>query len=150
MSKQAITELVAGLAVEADGVVVPVYEPDEFKRGIDSADTPARLILPSTEGDTHSLTPMGYGQTLRMEWVVKDLLLYRPVEEGMGWYEVGYSLDDYIDSYAEKLAAENHSATGFCAEQAEVLGIEFNVGVHTFGARSYYGVMATLRILEVM
>lgn len=153
MSKQAITELVAALAVEAESVLIPVYEPDEFKRSVESADCPARIILPSTEGDMHSLEPKGYGQIMHMTWVVKDLLLYRPVEEGMGWYEVGYALDGYIDSYAAKLAAANHSTTGFCAETAEVLGVEFNVGVFTYpvgGARSYYGVMATLRILEVM
>lgn len=153
MSKQAITEIVAGLAVEANGAVVAVYEPDEFKRSVESADCPARILLPSTEGDVHVVRPAGYGQVMRMEWVVKDLLLYKPVEEGMGWYEVGYSLDDYIDSYCAKLQAANHSATGFCAETAEVQSVEFNVGVFTYpvnGTRSYYGVMATLRITEVL
>ena len=153
MSKQAITELVAALAAEADSVAVPVHEPDEFKSGRESADCPARVILPSTEGDVHMLTPMGFGQAMRMEWVVKDLLLYRPAGEGLGWLEVGYSLDGYIDSYAAKLALANHSATGFCAETAEVLSVDFNVGVFTYpvgGTRSYYGVMATLHIVEIL
>ena len=153
MSKQAITKLVAALAAEADSLVVPVYAPNGFKRGVESADCPARIILPSTEGDMHRVEPAGYGQVMRMEWVVKDLLLYKPVEEGAGWYEVGYSMDDYIDSYCAKLQAANHSATGFCAETAEVLSVEFNVGVFTYpvgGLRSYYGVMATLRIMEVL
>ena len=153
MSKQAITELVAALAAEANSKLVNVYEPDEFKRTVDSADTPARCILPSTEGEVHMLRPMGHGQAMRMEWVVKDLLLYKLAEEGLGWLEVGYSLDGYVDSYAAKLALANHSATGFCAETAEVLSVDFNVGVFTYpvgGTRSYYGVMATLHIVEIL
>ena len=151
MSKQAITELVAALAAEADSVAVPVYEPDEFKRSVESADCPARILLPSTEGDVHTFAPMGTGRISRAEWVVKDLLLYLPVEEGMGWLQVGYSLDGYIDSYTSKLSAANHSATGFCSIPSEVLGVDFSVGTFTYpiqGTRSYYGVMATLHIVE--
>ena len=151
MTKQGITEMVAALAVEANGAVVTVYEPDEFKRNVESADCPKRIILPSTEGDVHQWQGVSYGVTSMMTWVIKDLLLYRPAEEGMGWYEVGYALDNYVDSYATKLAAANHSSTGFCSETAEVLGVSFQVGVFQYpiGApRSYYGVMATLTIKE--
>lgn len=148
MSKQTITELIAALAVEADDEVVEVYEPDEFRRTVDSADTPARIILPSTEGDTHRLEPLGTGRLSRMEWVIKDLLLYLPVEEGRGWLEVGYGLDDYVDSYATKLVAANHDLDGFCAVPSEVISVDFLVGVQTFGNRNYYGVLATLRVIE--
>ena len=154
MSKQDITELVAGLPVVAGPLSdeVPVYEPDDFRRTVDSADTPARIILPSTEGDEHRGVPLGIGNTTRMEWTVKDLLLYRPVEEGLGWLDVGYDLDGYVDSYVAQLNAYNHSTAtgGFCTEQAEVLEYNFQVGTHTFSNRTYYGVMVTLRIMQIV
>ena len=150
MSKQAITAMIAALEPMAGTKTVTGIESDNFKRWIESADTPARLILPSNEGEVHTLTPTGTGRTSQMEWIIKDLLLYRPVEEGMGWLEIGYALDDYCDSYAEKLVAVNHATTGFCSIPAEVQQIDFLVGVHQFprGGRSYYGVLVTLRVLE--
>lgn len=156
MSKQAITEIVAALAVEANGAVVAVYEPDEFKRSVESADCPARILLPSTEGDTHTLTKWsgGFARTMRMSWVVKDLLLYKPVEEGMGWYEVAYDLDDYVDSYASALVGAQRGASGFCGTGPSTLeSADWTVGTFTYpvgGTRSYYGVMTTLRIVEVL
>jgi len=149
VSKQSITEMVAGLAATVDSTTVVVWEPDEFRRTADSADTPIRIILPSTEGDVHTFGPMGTGRLSRMEWVIKDMLLYAPVEEGLGWYDVAYDLDNYIDSYATALTAANHNlTTGFCTIPAEVESVTFQTGVHTFSARSYYGVLATLRIYE--
>ncbi len=156
MSKQSLTEIVAGLAVQIDSVTVTVYEPDEFKRSIESADCPARILLPSTEGDVHTLTKWsgGFARTMRMTWVIKDLLLYKPVEEGMGWYEVAYDLDDYVDSYASALVGAQRGASGFCGTGPSTLeSADWTVGTFTYpvgGTRSYYGVMTTLRIVEVL
>lgn len=148
MTKQALTEIVAGMAVQADGATATVYEPDEFKRAVESADTPARIILPSTEGDSHVWTQDSGGRA-RMTWIIKDLLLYRPVEEGMGWYEVAYGLDAFVDSYASLLRTTNRdTSTGFCSISANVTDASFLVGVQTFGNRSYYGVMVTLTITQ--
>ena len=152
MTKLEIGAMVAGLGPEVDGVVKYGIEIDNFRDSTDSADCPARIMLPSTEGDVHSGEPTGTGRTSRQVWVVKDLLLYRPAGEGMGWLEVGYSLDAYCDSYLAKLTAANHNTdTGFCTIGSEVLGWDFLVGVHSFPAGStnrYYGVLVTLRVLE--
>jgi len=150
VSKQAITKLIEDLAVTVDGKYPRKYTSERARRGIESADTPARLILPSTEGDEHSAVSAGTGTNMRVVWVIKDLLLYRPVEEGMGWLEVGWSLDDYCDNYIAALASANHSATKFCAESAELESVSMLVGVQTFSDRQYYGVMVTLRIIEIM
>jgi len=148
MTKLEIGAMVAALGPEVDGVVIRGIEVDNFVSGVDSADTPARLMLPSTEGDTHTGEPTGTGRSSKMVWIIKDLLLFRPAGEGMGWLEVGYSLDAFCDSYVEKLTAVNHSATGFCSISSEVLGWDFLVGVHSFANQQYYGVLVTLRVLE--
>jgi hypothetical protein len=148
VTKQALTEIVAGMAVQADSATVTVYEPDEFRRAIDSADTPARLIFASTEGDTHVWRQQSKGRA-EMAWVIHDLLLYRPVEEGLGWLDVGYALDAYCDSYASLLRTTNQDkSSGFCSVSANVDKATFLVGVHTFGERAYYGVKVTLRIIQ--
>ena len=151
MTKQALTEMVAGLAVEADNRIVPVYEPDEFLENVESVQTAARIILPSTEGDTHLLTLPSKGRG-RMEWTIKELLLYRPAGEGRGWLEVGYGMDAFIDSYASKLAVANQDAsTGFCSISANVQDVTYQVGVFTYptdGMYRFYGVLVTLRILQ--
>ena len=150
MSKQDIGVILAALEPVASGAALTATEIDDFKGFVESADTPARIILPSNEGDTHSLEPRGVGRTARMDWIIKDLLLYRPAEEGMGWLEVGYALDDYCDSYAEKLIVANRDTAGLCSIPAELINAEFLVGVHTFTKRRYYGVMVTLTIREFM
>ena len=148
MTKLQISAMVAALAPDVDGVALTAVEVDNFKSGIDSADTPARLMLPSTEGDVHSGEPTGTGRTSRQVWIIKDLLLYMPAGEGMGWFDVAYSLDAYCDSFLVKLVAVNHATTGFCSISSEVLGWDFLVGVHTYSDRQYYGVLVTLRVLE--
>lgn len=150
MSKQDITKLVEAFAPTVDGAAPRIYSPERARRGIESADCPARLILPSTEGDEHTFTAGMTGTHMRVVWVIKDLLLYKPVEEGMGWLEVGYSLDDYCDSYIAALASANHDANKFCAAEAELESGSALVGVHTFSERQYYGVMVTLRIIEII
>ena len=148
MTKQALTEIVAGMAVTSGGATVTVYEPDEFKRSVDSVDTPSRHILASTEGDVHTWTQPSKGRS-RVVWVIKDLFLYSTVESGLGWYEVAYNLDAYIDSYVSKLATANQDNTsGFCSVSANVEEATFMPGVHTYVGRSYYGVMVTLRIVQ--
>lgn len=148
MTKLEIGVMVAALGPEVDGVVKHGIEIDNFRSGVESADTPSRVMLPSTEGDVHSGEPTGTGRTSRQVWIIKDLLLYRPAGEGMGWLEVGYSLDAYCDSYLAKLVAVNHSPTGFCSISSEVIGWDFLVGVHSFANHQYYGVLITLRVLE--
>ena len=148
MSKRAVGEIIAALEPVAGGEVLTAIESNNFKAFVESADTPARLILPSNEGDTHSLQPTGTGRTAQMDWIIKDLLLYRPAEEGMGWLEVGYALDDYCDSYAGQIIAANRDTAGLCSIPAELVSANFLVGVHTFTNRRYYGVMITLTIRE--
>jgi len=148
MTKLQISAMVAALGPEVDGVVIYGEEVDNFRSGISSADCPARLMLPSTEGDVHSGEPTGTGRTSRQVWIIKELLLYRPAGEGMGWLDVGYSLDAYCDSYVSVLTAANHDKTKFCSISSEVLSWDFLVGVHTFANQQYYGVLVTLRVLE--
>ncbi|MBD3354316.1 MAG: hypothetical protein GF364_22730 [Candidatus Lokiarchaeota archaeon] len=148
MSKQELNEVLAEMAVQADGATVTVYEPSEFKNTVDSADCPARILLPSTEGGEHAWTQVAKGRA-EMVWVVKDLFLYRPAGEGLGWYEVAYALDTYCDSYASLLATANQdNDTGFCAYSANVQEASMLVGIHTFSQRDYYGVLVTLNIQQ--
>jgi hypothetical protein len=150
VSKQTLTELVETLPVKHGATAVKVYPVDEARRGLDSADCPARILLPSTEGDSHTGRPAGTNKTTRMEWTVKDLLLFRPAEEGFGWLDVGWALDAYVDSYVAQINTYNHSTAtgGFCTVQAEILEYSFLVGVQTFAGRDYYGVLTTLRIMQ--
>jgi len=151
MSKVAISEMVAGLGPVVSGAALYAIEPDNFKSSVDSADTPSRILLPSTEGDAHAGEPKGIGAQSRMVWVVKDLYLFMPAGDAMGWASVGYALDAYCDSYASVLTAENHSKTGFCSINAEVLGWDMLPGVFTYPTGStnqYYGVLVTLRVQE--
>jgi len=151
MTRQSLTELIAGLAVEADDRIVPVYEPDEFIENVESVQTPARIMLPSGEGDEDVLVYPHQGKG-DMLWTVKELLLYRPAGEGRGWLDVGYALEAYIDSYATKLREANfNTTTGLCSIAANLQEARFLRGVFTYptgGVYRYYGVMVTLRIQQ--
>ena len=148
MTKVAINAMVAGLGPVVDGVAVHAIEPTNYKSGVDSADTKIRLLLPSTEGDTHSGEPKGLGAQTRMVWTIKDLYLHTLAGEGLGWLDIGYELDAYCDEYVAKLTAANHSTTGFCSIAAEVLSWTILVGEYTYNARKYMGVLVTLQVLD--
>ena len=70
MTKVAINAMVAGLGPVVDGVAVHAIEPPNYKSSVDSADTKIRLLLPSTEGDTHTGEPKGLGAQTRMVWTL--------------------------------------------------------------------------------
>ena len=146
MTKVQISEMVAGLGPVVSGAALYAIEPDNYKSGVDSADTGIRVLLPSTEGEPHTGEPKGIGAQSRMVWIVKDLYLYMLAGDAMGWATVGYALDSYCDSYVTALTAANHSKTGFCSINAEVLSWDMLVGVHTYNDRQYYGVLVTLRV----
>ena len=87
MSKAAFVAKLAAMRVLVDGNAPRIYEPDNFKRAIESADTPARVFQPAMDGDTHEAASISLGRGTRVDWKVRDLLLYKPVEEGMGFQQ---------------------------------------------------------------
>lgn len=143
MSKTAFMTLLAAMTVQVDGSDPRLYELDEFKRAVDSADTPARVFLPSLDGDVHTVevSRLGSGVRQQVNWTVRDLLMYKPAEEGMGWLEVDSSLDDYCHAYVSAIA-------GAAFAGYRVLSYTMQVDVFTYGVRSYYGAMVTLSVRE--
>lgn len=148
MTKLEISAMVAALGPVVDGSPVYAIEPDNYKSGVDSADTKIRILLPSNEGDLHTGEPKGVGAQTKMVWIIKDLYLHSLAGDAMGWYSVGYALDSYCDSYVSVLTAANHSTTGFCSIAAEVQGWDILTGEVTYNNRKYYGVLITLRVLS--
>lgn len=145
-----ILATIAGLAPAAGDYTPTVYDIDETPDGVDSADCPCRIILPSDEQQPAEFTFSTLGQSNQIEWYISDLMLYAPCVEGTGWRQIGDDLATYCGAYATALIAVRETPLGD-SYNSMVIDVSMRRGVYEYPrgtGRAYYGVMVTLHIRE--
>lgn len=131
----------------------PVFDLAALPDYVDSAKLPCRLLLPfgtakAEERDVHFIA---LGNTVKATWHVIDLLLWRPVEEGIGINSVAADLMTYCAEYVAMVRAAR-GGTNFVT-QTVIKSVnltpdtwEYPPGSGTF----FWGVECALDIDEVL
>lgn len=130
-----------------------IFDLDELPAVVESAQLPARLLLPfgvvgsKAEGRDHHFIALG--TTTKVQWQVVDLLLWRPVEEGIGIESVSADMVTYCAQYI-KMIRENRSLG---LSQVEIIGANFETDAYEYPPQSeiwFWGVLVTLQINETL
>jgi len=148
-----VLEMYANLVaqdVSIGGKVVTAYNLESLPPSINTAKLPCRLLLPvgdmSTEG--RDATFIAIGNTITVDWQIKDLMLYRPLGQGIGLHTFAGELVEYAGAYMD-MAREFRAPSIFSSlESANALP-----GIYEYPAGSgnlYAGVLCTLLIHEVI
>lgn len=120
---------------------------------VESAQCPCRLLLPlgvvGTKGEGRDHRFIALGSTTKIGWQLVDLLLWRPVEEGLGLETSAADLVTYIANYI-KMVRENRSLG---LGQVEIVGQNFEMDAFEYPPQSdtwFWGVLVTLTINETL
>lgn len=83
-------------------VSVGALDLHQLGNSVQSADMPKRLLLPVGNQSANESQFAICGNS-EVEWVVCDLMLWRPVAQGIGLIDVAADLVRYTGAYADKL-----------------------------------------------
>jgi len=126
---------------------------DTLSKDIPDALLPVRVLTPvedSLEGDGLQFVTFGASPVGRVDWIVRDVLLVKPITQGRGLPEVAPALVQYVADYAAKLQTARRilstpsKATIVRADPLPGV-IEWPIG----GERYFQGVEWKLTITEV-
>jgi len=106
------------------------------------SDLPCRLLLPSTsaQGDFIMI-----GNLQNVGWAVRDLCLWAPMSAGSGVEQFSESMLDYISLYLAEVKDNRNPATN-----ANIVGMEVQMGPVPWGDKDYWAVDITLTIEEIL
>lgn len=138
----------------AHGTTTPtVYDLAALPDFADSAKCPARLLLPlattgsKASGQDHHFVALG--TTTKLSWQVVDLLLWRPIEEGIGIASVAADLVEYCAQYVKKIRENRALGLG----QVEIITASLEPDAWQYPPESdqwFWGVQVTLQINETL
>jgi hypothetical protein len=148
MSSSSVTdiiELLAGLAVQYNSVVVPVQRLASQPNWSDAAQLPVRIIpalggLRLVEGGVYTPT-----RATRAVWEIDDLLLVRDVGMGRGVADTATAPAGYIEDYAAQLRF-----AWLTRGDVQLLNVSGIVDVVRYGERAYEGVAMTTRFAHLI
>jgi len=148
MSYSAVTdiiEMLAGLTVQYNSVVVPVQRLAAQANWSDAAQLPVRIIptiggLRLIEGGVYTPT-----RATRAVWEIDDLLLVRDVGMGRGVADTASALVNYIEDYVARLRSA-WLARGY----VQLLNVSGIVDVVKYGERAYEGATVTTRFAHLI
>jgi len=140
-----IVELLAGLAVQYNSVVVPVQRLASQANWSDAAQLPVRVIpilggLRLTEGGVY--TP---ARATKAVWEIDDLLLVRDVGMGRGVADTAEALAAYVEDYVAQLRF-----AWLARGDVQLLNVSGIVDVVKYGERAYEGVAMTTRFAHLV
>ena len=138
---------IAALAPKVASKTIKVYPLTALPNSVPSSALPARLLLPvgAGEGGSTNVTLLEDDNHSLISWVISDLLLYKPVAQGIGLPEVGDVLVDYCEDYLKSLV---DARLGF-----GLSSVTATPGIYPYPAASgneYYGVLIALNILDLI
>jgi hypothetical protein len=146
-SISAIYSAVASLAPKVNSKTIKVYPLTALPNSVPSSALPARLLLPvgAGEGGSTNVTLLEDDNHALVSWTISDLLLYKPVAQGVGLSEVGDVLVDYCEDYLKSLV---DARLGYGLSSVTV-----TPGLYQYPAGSgneYYGALVTLSVLDLI
>ena len=137
----------------AYGTVTPqVFDLHQLVPNPESARLPARWLLPfgvfPVEAKDYHFIALG--NTVKMNWQISDLLLWRSMQLGQGLGSDAADLVNYAGLYADMLRTfRKPVATG----QAYIESVNIAIGIYQYPAQSeqyYYGCSCVFTIPEVL
>ena len=148
MSYSAVTdiiEMLAGLTVQYNSVVVPVQRLASQPNWSDAAQLPVRIIpalggLRLIEGGVYTPT-----RATRAVWEIDDLLLVRDVGMGRGVSDTATALVNYIEDYVAQLRF-----AWLARGDVQLLNVSGIVDVVKYGERAYEGATVTTRFAHLV
>lgn len=149
-----ILSIYAALAlkqVSVGGVAPDVFSLAQLPNTADTAATPCRLLLPvgDNAGEGREVQHIAIGNTITVNWQIKDLMLWKPVAQGIGLREYAPVLVEYAGAYAEMLR-EFRAPT---ATDTVLEGANIQTGIFEYpsgSGKSFYGALCTLDVKEVI
>lgn len=125
----------------------------ELPPTVESEQCPIRLLLPfgvigtKAEGREHRF--IAIGSTTKVGWQVVDLLLWRPVVEGLGLESVSADMVTYSAQYIKMFRENRTLGLG----QVEMVGANFEMDAFEYPPDSgawFWCVLVTLQINETL
>lgn len=139
------------VSVTVKGKTPKVYDLEELPESIHTAQLPCRLLLPvgndnAGEGRDGEFIAIGTGITVN--WTVKDLMLWKPSEQGRGLSDFAPVLVEYCGLYADAMRSFKCPYANSALESFSMMPgmYEYPVGSGNW----YAGVMCYLQIKEVI
>ncbi len=149
----AILDIYAALAattVTADSKTPTVYSLEALPQSAATAHLPCRLLLPvgdaANEGRDGQF--IAIGDTVAVDWQIKDLMLWESTGQGIGLSGVASQLVEYAGKYMDMIRTFKAPSA-----QSNLLTVTALPGTFEYPSNSgvsYYGVMCTLTIHEVL
>lgn len=151
----AIYDAIAGMSVSVGSVTPDVWDVDEIRDSVHSAQCPVRILLP--HGDFRG-GGSGGGQNFRYAtlnsiargtWQIVDLCLWQPIGQGPGIRKIGPELVEYCSSYATAIVGLQRETT----YQSFITGWSVAAGVYVFPEPSdnwFWGVRAVVEVDELI
>ena len=106
------------------------------------ADLPCRILLPATEADGEFVA---IGDLQGVNWTIKDLCLWAPLEAGTGVQQYSAAMLTYITSYLSKVKAGRSPAAN-----CTIVGFAFNMAPVKWGVKDYWAVDISLIVREIL
>lgn len=129
------------------------YSLGELKASVQTADLPARLLLPIGLGASGAPNiTLGPGNMAQAQWQIVDLFLLAPVTMEQGFYIYAPVLTRYCVAYAEAIANKWQFLYQWQTE-AQTNPVSILPGIYEYPAGSgieYFGVQCTFTVNEVL
>jgi hypothetical protein len=149
-----IYDAIEALSVTVDGVTPLIYDLDELPNTADTAHLPARWLFPLASfggfgRDTQAaMRWVTLNSITQVTWQIRDLCLWRPTGQGIGWKTIAPTLVKYAGLYVDKMTANRQlTIQSYIAQD----GLFVQPGVIEFpdqSGRRFYGINAQLTVIE--
>lgn len=150
-------DAVKAISILYDGTAPTVYDLDQIPANADSARLPARYLLPFGNffetgriADTVMVTIPG--NTVNVQWQIRDLLLVRAIAQGEGLYTIADKLIAYAGAYVAAIVSRNGIQRKLTT-QAYIDNVTCTPGIYEYpegGGRGYFGVSCVLTVRELI
>jgi len=144
MTLTTVFAAIAGLSVTTASVSPTVYTYSALPQFNDTADLPARLLMPQQDRGSQAadFEHVALGTTVRATRRIVDLLLMAKIASGQGMAEHYNKLVGYADAY--EAVVKNDRSLGVATFNCTNLAI--NMGRFTYSEVDYFGVEVVLTV----
>jgi hypothetical protein len=133
-----IYDAVAGLSVGT----VSVRNITSAKNTVKAGDCPVRILLPVVEGE-QGFIAIGKNNLMSCTWLVRDVCLWSPLQEGAGIEQHATDMVGYIENYATALKSFRAPTNA-----SHLVNVSFSMKPILWGETSYLAIETILEIEE--
>ena len=118
-----VYDALSDVVVTTTGGVTPrAYDLHELPQSVNTAQLPCRLLLPvgNEPGEGREGTFIAVGTSMVIIWTINDLMLWQPINQGLGLKEFAPELVDYCGKYWDMVRTFRCPATNTALESANM------------------------------